>query len=150
EAEKDVGSQVLRLPSLRWAEALSDFGFVPIVGRPGSNFATIFNCRSAYAGARDNTQLLSTILMGRIAQNIEVLRRRTRFSVTENKLLDLLVGWLASYWPAPGHTAAMSLGFLPLRSGTVEYSHGRDRSVQLRLDLVPNFPAVQDPPHLII
>lgn len=129
----DEATTPLRLPPLRWAEALSQFGFIPIVGRRGSDTAMLFSCRSASNTIRNRDQLLAAVLTARIIHAILVFIRERGQEC--NSLLATLQGWiskLCSPTVAPASTRYKS----PLLAGavTLEDSPGP----HLKLTLVPN------------
>ena len=139
----------VRLPPLRWAEWLARSGFLPIVGRRGSNYAAIFSCRSV-AQTRDDLQLLSMALVGRLAHHIEALHRQARYrDSSSEEFLTSVSQWLAEYCQEGESPAASPSGGYPLRRGSVRILDLTAQDVVLRLEVTPNFLGVERPPNLV-
>jgi type VI secretion system protein ImpC len=147
--QQSSGEHSVRLPPLRWAEWLARSGFVPIVGRRGSRYAAIFSCRSV-AQNRDDLQLLSTTLLGRLAHNIEALQRQARYrDSTPEDFLTAVARWLAEYClegESPGSRPAEGY---PLRSGSVRICEVTAADIIMRLEVAPNFLGIERPPILV-
>jgi predicted component of type VI protein secretion system len=139
----------VRLPPLRWAAALANSGFLPIVGRRGSSFAAIFTCRSVAQTSAvtldehvlHDQQLLDVSVLCRIMHYIQAILRESNAVAGSGPqaIHDLVSGWLMGCCPS----ANSSDELVPLISANAVLKTHATGDFTIYLEVVPNLIGVK-------